>query len=76
MPYRSSPVRVRADANNLWYQDPKAALPYLLALDRDLFAVEEPVYPDGDSWSDAVRLRDRVRRIIVEDSGEPDRLRG
>jgi len=43
--YGAVEVRVRADANNLWHKSPADALPYLRALDRELFAVEEPVYP-------------------------------
>jgi len=43
--YRATEVRVRADANNLWHKSPADALPYLRALDRKLFAIEEPVYP-------------------------------
>lgn len=38
--------------------------------------VDEPIRPAGRDWSDAVQLRDRVRRVILERSGEPDRLGG
>lgn len=37
--------RVRADANNLWSDDPDRALTYLRALDGGLFGIEEPVKP-------------------------------
>jgi acyl carrier protein len=31
-----------------------------------------PVYPDGDDWNAAVRLRDRVRREVLKHCGERD----
>ncbi len=34
--------------------------------------VAEPVYPDGDDWSAAVRLRDASRARMLEHLGEPD----
>jgi len=37
--------RVRADANNLWADEPGRALDYLRALDGSLFGIEEPVRP-------------------------------
>lgn len=40
-----SGARIRVDANNLWAEAPDAALPYLRALDCELFGVEEPVNP-------------------------------
>jgi 1-acyl-sn-glycerol-3-phosphate acyltransferase len=35
--------------------------------------VRPPIEPDGDDWSAAVRLRDRVRREVLAYCGEPDR---
>ena len=32
-----------------------------------------PIEPDGDDWSAAVRLRDRVRAEVLKYCGEPDR---
>jgi 1-acyl-sn-glycerol-3-phosphate acyltransferase len=31
-----------------------------------------PIWPDGDDWAAALRLRDRVRAAILERYGEPD----
>jgi 1-acyl-sn-glycerol-3-phosphate acyltransferase len=37
--------------------------------------VGEPLFPDGNDFDAAVRLRDRCRAIILERSGEPDLAR-
>jgi 1-acyl-sn-glycerol-3-phosphate acyltransferase len=37
--------------------------------------IGEPLYPDGNDFAAAVRLRDRCRAIILERSGEPDLAR-
>ncbi|MBL8345142.1 MAG: alpha/beta fold hydrolase [Rubrivivax sp.] len=37
--------RVRADANNLWADEPERALQHVRALDFELFGLEEPVTP-------------------------------
>lgn len=34
--------------------------------------VSAPMFPDGDQWDDAVRLRDTVRAQILKYCGEPD----
>jgi 1-acyl-sn-glycerol-3-phosphate acyltransferase len=34
--------------------------------------IGRPIEPDGDDWSAAVRLRDRVREEILRSCGEPD----
>ncbi|WP_245280071.1 AMP-binding protein [Hyphomicrobium sp. 99] len=37
--------------------------------------VGEPLFPDGNDFAAAVRLRDRCRAVILERSGEPDLAR-
>jgi 1-acyl-sn-glycerol-3-phosphate acyltransferase len=34
--------------------------------------VEQPIQPDGDDWSAAVRLRDTTRAVILRHCGEPN----
>jgi 1-acyl-sn-glycerol-3-phosphate acyltransferase len=36
--------------------------------------VGEPIEPAGDDWKSAVQLRDQARKMLLEASGEPDRL--
>jgi 1-acyl-sn-glycerol-3-phosphate acyltransferase len=36
--------------------------------------VGEAIRPEGNDWQSAVQLRDRVRKAILEMTGEPDRL--
>jgi 1-acyl-sn-glycerol-3-phosphate acyltransferase len=35
-----------------------------------------PIWPDGDDWAAAIRLRDRVRAAMLERYGEPDLAAG
>lgn len=61
------PVRVRADANNLWSSVDDAAAG-LRALDLPLFAVEEPLAPAG-RIAELGRLADRLAiPVIVDES--------
>jgi len=38
-------------------------------------SVLPPIMPEGDDWSAAVRLRDRVREVVLKVCGEPDLAR-
>jgi L-alanine-DL-glutamate epimerase-like enolase superfamily enzyme len=61
------PVRVRADANNLW-PDVSSAAAFLRGLDVPLVAVEEPLAPAG-RLDDLARLGDQLAvPIIVDES--------
>jgi L-alanine-DL-glutamate epimerase-like enolase superfamily enzyme len=61
------PVRVRADANNLW-SGVDDAVAGLRARDTPLFAVEEPLAPAG-RIDDLARLADRLAiPVIVDES--------
>jgi L-alanine-DL-glutamate epimerase-like enolase superfamily enzyme len=61
------PVRIRADANNLW-PDVASAAAFLRGLDVPLFAVEEPLAPAG-RIADLARLADHLAiPIIVDES--------
>ncbi len=61
------PVRVRADANNLW-SSVEDAVASLRALDTPLFAVEEPLAPAG-RIDDLAQLADLLAiPVIVDES--------
>lgn len=60
-------IRIRADANNLWYKSPGDALPYLQALDRDVFAIEEPVFPRDVKTHSTISVA-LAKPIILDES--------
>jgi len=63
----TQPPRVRLDANNLWHQRPDEALPYLRAIGRPFFALEEPVYPRDVERHSALSVA-LDRPIILDES--------
>lgn len=62
-----APPRVRVDANNLWADTPGEALPYLRALDADLFGVEEPVHPSDVARHSEISVA-LERPVILDES--------
>jgi 1-acyl-sn-glycerol-3-phosphate acyltransferase len=43
---------------------------------RVVVSIGEPIRPGGESWADAIRLRDEARAFILENCGEPDAMHG
>jgi hypothetical protein len=37
--------------------------------------VEKPIFPEGNGWQAAVKLRDATRAVILQHSKEPDLAR-
>ena len=72
------PIRVRADANNLW-DSADEAVAFLRSLDYPFFAVEEPIRPN--QYAELMRLAENLNCGVVLDEsflrlGQLDLIRG